>query len=121
MIIEAEDLNDGARMTLKDLGTMALASVLSVPVDRITDELADFSAIMRNPAMPSIVSQADAMIKVASVVPSFAGTDTFFEQLGFSEDIRRRIRSDMAAAQGTMILDSIFGGGADGADTEVAG
>lgn len=121
LIIEAEDLNDGARMTLKDLGTMALASVLGVPVDRITDELADFSAIMRNPAMPSIVSQADAMIKVASVVPSFAGTDTFFEQLGFSEDIRRRIRSDMAAAQGTMILDSIFGGGADGADTAISG
>ena len=117
LIIEAEDLNDGARQTLKDLGVMALSAVLDLPVDQLPDEALDFSAIMRNPAMPSIVSQADAMIKVASVVPAFAGTDTFFEQLGFSEDIRRRIKSDIAASEGNTILNAIFGGGGDGANT----
>lgn len=109
LIIEAEDLNDGARISLKQLALMALAIETDQPTERLAPEFRDFSPTMRNPAMPSIVSQADAMVKVAAVVPQFAGTDTFFEQLGFSEDIRRRIRSDMAKAQGQAILDSIFG------------
>ena len=109
LIIEAEDLNDNARTTLKDLALMAIATELDIPVADVPSEMRDFSASMKNPAMPSIVSQADAMIKVASVVPEFAGTDTFFEQLGFSEDIRRRIKSDIAKNQGEAILSSIFG------------
>lgn len=111
LIIEAEDLNDGARISLKQLAIMALAIEADVPTASLPPEFRDFSPSMRNPAMPSIVSQADAMVKVAAVVPQFAGTDTFFEQLGFSEDIRRRIRSDMAKAQGQMVLDRIFGQG----------
>ena len=109
LIIEAEDLNDNARTTLKDLALMAIATELDIPVADVPPEMRDFSASMKNPAMPSIVSQADAMIKVASVVPEFAGTDTFFEQLGFSEDIRRRIKSDIAKNQGETILSQIFG------------
>lgn len=108
LIIEAEDLNDGARATLKDLACMALAAELDIAYDELTDEYRDFSASMRNPAMPSIVSQADAMIKVASVVPGFAGTDVFFEQLGFSEDIRRQAKQQIKEANSQQLLNSIF-------------
>lgn len=108
LIIEAEDLNDGARLTLKDLACMALAVELDVPVGKLPDEYRDFTASMRNPAMPSIVSQADAMIKIASVVPNFAGTDTFFEQIGFSEDIRRKARQEIQQASSQQLINSIF-------------
>ena len=108
LIIEAEDLNDGARTTLKDLAIMALATELNVSVDDLAPEYRDFSATMKNPAMPSIVSQADAMVKIASVVPNFAGTPTFFEQLGFSEDIRRKIDQEISKAISQQLINSIF-------------
>lgn len=121
LIIEAEDLNDGARDSLKQVALMSIATELDISYFDIPDELKDFSVNMKNPAMPSIVSQADAMIKVASVVPTFAGTDTFFEQLGFTEDVRRRIRSETEKATGTAILNSIFGGGGNGANIAAIG
>ena len=114
LIIEAEELNDSARVALKDAALMALAIDEDVPVDSLPDEERDFGVSMRNPAMPSIVSQADAMVKIASVVPSFAGTDTFFEQVGFSEDLRRRVKSDMAKATGSAVLDSLMREAVDG-------
>ena len=52
-------------------------------------------AYFKNPSMPSISSQADAMVKIASVATEFAATPTFFEQLGFSEPVRRRLESEM--------------------------
>jgi hypothetical protein len=47
--------------------------------------------------MPSVASQADAMTKVAAVVPDFAGTRAFFEQLGFDSDFIGRAMSQMQA------------------------
>lgn len=95
LIIKAEDLNEDNGLALYNIALLAIAQALNKPVDELTDEERDFSVNFKNPAMPSIVSQADAMIKVASAVPDFAGTDVFFEQLGFSEDVRRRIRNEM--------------------------
>lgn len=109
LIIEAEELNDTARLALKDAALMALAIGDDVSFDELPPEYRDFSVSMRNPAMPSVVSQADAMVKIASVVPAFAGTDMFFEQMGFSEDMRRRVKSDMAANTGTAVLNSLMG------------
>lgn len=108
LIIEAEDFNDTSRYALEDLAKMALAINLDVPYDSIPTEYLDFSASMRNPAMPSIVSQADAMVKIASVVPGFAGTNVFFEQLGFPEDIRRQARQEISQAQSQQLINSIF-------------
>ena len=120
LIIEAEELNDTARIALKDAALMALSIWLDVPVDQLPDNYRDFSVSMRNPAMPSIVSQADAMVKIASVVPAFAGTDTFFEQMGFSEDMRRRVQSDMTRATGSAVLNALMKGAMnDGNASEV--
>ena len=49
--------------------------------------------------MPSVVSQADAMVKIAAVVPEFAGTSTFWEQLGFDDDVRRSISNEIRRQQ----------------------
>ena len=116
LIIEAEDLNETSRIALKDLAQMCLAVTLDVPYADLPDEYRDFSASMRNPAMPSIVSQADAMIKVASVVPNFAGTDVFFEQLGFPEDVRRRARQEISQASSQQLINAIFAGAETGGE-----
>ncbi len=111
LIIECEDFNDGARESLKTLALMALAAELDAPLDELDASYRDFSPNFRNPAMPSVVSQTDAMVKIASVVPGFAGTDVFFEQIGFPEDMRRKAESEISRNAGGFVLSDIMSGG----------
>lgn len=104
LIIECQDLNDGSRDSLKTLALMCIAAERDKALGELTDEEVDITANFANPAMPSIVSQADAMVKIASVVPEFAGTDTFFEQIGMSEDIRKKALSEMRRKKAAMEL-----------------
>lgn len=110
LIIECQDLNEGSRDSLKTLALMAVAAERDKSLDELSDYERDFTANFANPAMPSIVSQADAMVKIASVVPEFAGTDTFFEQVGFTEDMRKRAASEMRRNAGSVALSDILGG-----------
>ena len=59
----------------------------------------------------SVVSQTDAMVKIASVVPGFAGTNVFFEQIGFPEDMRRKAISEIERNAGGFVLSQVFGDG----------
>lgn len=108
LIIECEDLNDGARDSIKSLALMAIAAKTDTPLDQLPREMTDFTASFKNPAMPSVVSQADAMMKIASVVPGFAGTPTFFEQLGMAEDVRRKVLNELSRSQASFDLASIM-------------
>ena len=104
LIIECEDFNDGARESLRSLAQMAMAAEMDVPLSALSEEYTDFAPDFRNPAMPSVVSQTDAMVKIASVVPGFAGTDVFFEQIGFPEDMRRKAQTEIAANMGLQLV-----------------
>ena len=97
LVIDAEDLNDSNREALRSIATMAMAARLDVPLKQLPAEYKDFTPDFRNPAMPSIVSQTDAMTKLAAVVPGFAGTDVFWEQVGFPEDMRRKVQAETTA------------------------
>ena len=68
---------------------------MDVPLAELPEEYRDFTPNFRNPAMPSVVSQTDAMTKLAAVVPGFAGTDVFWEQVGFPEDMRRKVETEV--------------------------
>ena len=119
LVIDVEDLNDGSRETLRTLALMAMAASLDVPLNALEARYRDFTPNFRNPAMPSIVSQTDAMVKVASVVPGFAGTDVFFEQLGFPEDMRRKAIAEINRNAGGFVLADIMSGGGTNASTDV--
>ena len=110
LIIECQDYNDGSRDTLKEIATMALAAELNVPIYALESRYTDFMPNFKNPNMPSIVSQTDAMVKMASVVPGLAGTDFFFEQQGFSEDQRRKAETQIAANQGMQVIAAMTNG-----------
>ena len=99
LVIETEDFNDGARETLRSIALMAMSAAADVPIAELPAEATEFTAVFRNPAMPSVVSQTDAMVKIASVVPGFAGTEVFFEQVGFPEDMRARVASELRRQQ----------------------
>lgn len=110
LIIECEDFNENARDMLKGLALMAIAAKVDKPISELSDAQTDFTANFRNPAMPSVVSQTDAMIKIASVVPGFAGTDVFFEQIGFSEDMRRKTKSEIRRNGASFTLANLLNG-----------
>jgi hypothetical protein len=107
LIIEVEDFNDSAREMLRNVALMCMAAVLDVPLDELPDEYRDFTANFRNPAMPSVVSQTDAMVKLASVVPGFAGTNVFWEQIGFPEDMRRKVQTEIEENMGLQMIAAI--------------
>ena len=108
LVIEATDLIDGNRESMKNLARMCIAAELDVPLDELTDKQADVMANYRNPAMPSVVSQADAAVKIAAAVPEFAGTPAFWKMLGMPEDTRREIDAEVAAKNAQRMFDAMF-------------
>lgn len=109
LIIECEDFNDSARESLRNLALMCIAGEINQPLDELESRYTDFSPDFLSPAMPSVVSQTDAMVKIASVVPEFAGTDVFFEQIGFAEDTRRKVESEIERNRSGSLLNAIVG------------
>ena len=114
LIIEVEDFNDGARESLRNLALMAMCADLGATLDELPVECFEFTPDFRNPAMPSVVSQTDAMVKIASVVPEFAGTDVFFEQIGFAEDMRRKAENEIARNRSAFDLSNLLNGANNG-------
>ena len=110
LVIDCEDLNENNRDSLYNLALMAIAAQLDTPLDELPDEYRDFTANFRNPAMPSVVSQTDAMTKLAAVVPGFAGTDVFWEQVGFPEDMRRKVEQETMANIGFDVISAVTNG-----------
>lgn len=74
------------------------------------DELARVSTRWRNPAMPSVVSQSDAMVKQISAIPELAQTDVALEELGYTAEQIIRIRSQIRRAQAAGVLDKLLAG-----------
>ena len=68
------------------------------------DVAANVEAKFRNPARPSLVSQADAMCKIVQSFPWIAESDVALEELGFSDDQIMRLRSDRKAAQSRAVV-----------------
>ena len=99
LIIEAQTLIDDNSDAMVLVAQMALATSRGVALSELTEDELDILPHFKSPAMPSVVSQADAMVKIAAVVPEFAGTSTFWEQLGFDDDVRRSISNEIRRQQ----------------------
>ena len=103
----AEQLNTGNGDSLRTIALMALAVANDTTVEQLTDEQRSIVAHFKNPAMPSVSVTADAAIKIASVRPSFAQTDTFLEMIGFDKADVRRIRGQEVRARGLAVVESL--------------
>ena len=58
--------------------------------------------------MPSVVSQADAMVKIAAVDEGFAGTRVFYSQVGFDDALIGQIESERKVGQSASLLKAAF-------------
>lgn len=113
LIIEAQNLIDSNGSSLRNIALMAMAIIEDVTMDELTDDQKGVMPSYKNPAMPSIVSQADAWTKIVSVAPDdvksgIFSSDIFWEQLGFSEDQRDRIMKAMTKASATATINSLM-------------
>lgn len=104
LIIEAESLNDTNGNALRTIGMLTLAIMNDTTVKKLDDNLSSITPKFRNPAMPSVVSQSDAIVKQVSAMPWIGETRVALEELGYSEDQVMRLMSDKKRAEGTELI-----------------
>lgn len=94
LIIDAQDLNDTNGHALRNIGLLIHAVKNGTTVDRLSEEEASLTVKWRNPSLPSVVSQADAIMKHVTAIPWLAETEVALEELGYDESQRSRLLSD---------------------------
>lgn len=98
LCIEAESLNRSNQAALDCIAAMALA--IETDGDYADAQALDFTAHFKDPRKPSLVAQADAVLKAIQAVPKLAQSDYSLEQLGISQADIVRINSDAERAAG---------------------
>lgn len=109
LVIECEALDRNNGKAILEVARLALAIATNRTLDQLTDDENTLQVHWIDPAMPSAAAVADANVKIAGACPEYAGTEIFFENLGFNEEQRRRVKSEMQANRQTMIAASVFG------------
>ncbi len=90
------------------MAKMALCVAQDKPWSDLTEEEQAVTVHFRDPSMLSASQVADAMLKICTTVPGFAGTDVYWERLGFDEDERRRVKAELAENRQLAIAASVF-------------
>lgn len=107
LIVRAQELNRENGDALYTIALMAQAIAGNKSLDALDDSERAVMAKFQNPAMPSVASTADAAVKIASVDPSFGGTEVFYEMLGFDAPTIARIMAQRRRNVGNSLLDGL--------------
>lgn len=97
LVIEASNNNrvNGAGLSRIFQNTVMLRDGLT----EASDELRALSSKWRNPALPSVVSASDAMVKQISAIPWLGETDVALEELGYSDETITRLLAQKRRAE----------------------
>ena len=87
---------------------MALAVEKDTDLAKIQDETLNLQTKFKNPAIPSLVSQADAIVKAVSAFPWLANSDVALEEFGFNDEQIQRLQSDRRRAQAQELATARF-------------
>lgn len=104
LVVECEQLNRANGNALKELALMAYAMNNEMSYDEIPEDYKAVIPHFRSPAMPSVVSQADAMTKIAAVDDGFAGTTAFYSQVGFDDATIEQIQAEKSGHVGESFI-----------------
>lgn len=110
LVTLAEDLNEDNGIALRQIGLMAIASSQNKRLDELTDEELTLRAHFKNPAMPNLVSQADAVVKIVGAIPWVAETRIPLEQLGFDEADIDRMYAEKRTVQALQSVNAVLAG-----------
>lgn len=108
LVIEAMNTTRSIGYGLNRIVQDAICLRDGIPVSEMGDEVRNLATRWRNPAMPSVVSQSDAMVKQIGAIPELAQTDVALEELGYSAEQIVRIRSQIRRAQAGGVLDRLL-------------
>lgn len=89
--IATQDLNESNGESLRNVALMAMACANNTTIDNLDDTQKSVLAKFLDPSMPSVVSQADAAVKIASAAPWFSESDEFLRMLGMDEPTIRQL------------------------------
>ncbi|WP_136191988.1 phage portal protein [Actinomyces procaprae] len=122
LVIEAQSLNRVNGHALNRVVQDIVCIRDGIPTSQMPDDLTRVSTRWRNPAMPSVVSQSDAMVKQIQAIPALADTDVALEELGYTGEQITRIRSQLRRAGARSVLDQLSAGASasDQVQTEIA-
>lgn len=99
LVVEAESLNRTNGQALRNVAMLALCVAQNKRMADLTDEERSVTVHWKDPSMPSIAAQSDAMVKQAGVIDWLPETSVFWEQLGYDEEQRIRIMSEKMQAK----------------------
>lgn len=108
LIEEAEDVIASLEQSMRNVALMCMAVESNTTTDGLSDAQVGVMAKFENPAMPSIASRTDAAMKIASVDEGFAGTDVFYEMVGFDQATIARVKAQKRRSQGMKLATSII-------------
>lgn len=108
IVIKAQNFNRDNKSALRRIGKLMLAIAENKSMDELPKDVASIAPRFMNPAIPSIASQTDAVVKQASAVPEFANTRVFWEQLGYDDAQISRIMSDIRRNKAQDALSKAF-------------
>lgn len=110
MIVDAQNLNADNAEALRDVALMALAVADGTDFETQAGRGLGIRAKFKNPAIPSVASQGDAILKAIQAFPWMAESDVALEEAGFGDDQIQRLRNDRAKAAGRQIVAQYAGG-----------
>ncbi len=87
---------------------MALAVENNTDLATIQGQTLNLQTKFRNPAIPSMVSQADAIVKAVSAFPWLANSDVALEEFGFTDEQIQRLKQDRRHAQAQELATARF-------------
>ena len=115
LVIDAQNLNADNGEALKRIAQMALAVEQNTSLSSIEDTTLNLQTKFKNPALPSIVSQADAIVKAISAFSWMADSDVALEEFGFNDEQIQRLKQDRRRAKAQELAASRFAqGGVNG-------
>lgn len=106
LVIEAKNANRTYTYALNRIFQDVV--MLRDGLSEVSPELANVSSRWRNPAMPSVVSQSDAMVKQISAIPWLAETDIALEELGYDESQITRLLSAKRRSDSKGVLSQLM-------------
>lgn len=115
LILKVKDWNEDVSDALADVATAIIATERNQTFDEVDSENLAVYPRFRNPAMPTLAQQTDSSVKIASVVPSFAKTPTFWQLNGFDKEETERVLRELQEAgeaeAANQAVAAIFGNG----------
>lgn len=108
LVIDAQNLNADNGDALVRLAKMALCVETNISLQEMERQNQGIQAKFKNPALPSIVSQADAIVKAVSAFPWLANSDVALEEFGFADEQIQRLKQDRRLAQAQELATARF-------------